>query len=198
MDLVDCASARHTNVRCVDLPNREVASGLFKEYLDSSDSQVPNILHPSLVQATIDNVYNQLQQGHKINLGSAALILSICAAGAIYWDSEFSSRFNLHSEDDAAAQCVVWRNAAWDLLDQAQRAALHSLDAVQARIVLAELLYNMEGTTSRYRYVQSCARAVAYELRLHLVDLPGNSSADTSILREMQRRLWWHIVSTDW
>lgn len=166
--------------------------------MNNSDSQVPNILHPSSVHAAIGNVYGQLEKGHRVNLGSAGLILSICAAGAFFWDEAFPSSFKFQSQDDAAGQCIVWRNTAWDLLDQAQRAASHCVDAVQARIVLADLLYNMEGTTSRYRYIQSCARAVAYELRLHLVDLPSNNSADTLVSREMKRRLWWHIACTDW
>lgn len=191
-------SVRQTDVRIVDLPSQEDALEFFVVYLNSSDSQVPNILHPSSVQASIVDVYSHLQQGQKTNLGSAGLILSICAAGALLWEEGFSSRFNSLSNDNAATQCIVWRTAAWDLLDEAQRVGLRSLEAVQARLVLAEILYNMEGTTSRYRHVQSCARTAAYELRLHLVDLPGNISADTPFLREMKRRLWWHIASNDW
>lgn len=189
---------RHTDVQVVEIPTREDALEFFLVYLNNSDSQVPNILHRSSVQVSIVDVYSHLQQGHKINLGSAGLILSICAAGALLWEEGFSSRFSFLSDDNAATQCIVWRTATWDLLDQAQRIGLHSLEAIQARLILAEILYNMEGTTSRYRYVQSCARTAAYELRLHLVDLPGNMSADTPFLREMKRRIWWHIASNDW
>lgn len=146
----------------------------------------------------IGDVYTQIRQGHRIDLGSAALILSLCAASAFFWDEDFPSRVNFLSEGIAATQSLVWRSAAWDLLDQAQRAASNSLEAIQARLILADLLYNNEGTTSRYRYVQSCARAAAYELKLHLIDLPGNSSTDTPVLREMKRRLWWYVASTDW
>lgn len=155
-------------------------------------------MHPPLVQAMIEDVYTQLRQGHKISLGSAALILSISAASACVWDDDFPPSYNFASEVDAAAQCVVWRCAAWDLLDQAQRASLNSVDAIQARLILADVLYNIEGTTSRFRYIQSCARAAAYEIRLHLTDLPGNTSTDTPVLREMKRRLWWYIAATDW
>lgn len=190
--------SRLTDIRIIDLPGREDTLELFAVYVNSSDSQVPNILHPSSVQNTIADVYSHLQQGHKISLGSAGLILSLCAAGALLWEEGFSSRLNLLSEDNAVTQCILWRNAAWDLLDQAQRAASHSLEAVQSRLVIADILYNMEGTTSRYRYVQACARAAAYELRLHTIDLPGNISADTPFLREIKRRIWWHIASNDW
>lgn len=194
----DFTSTRSPDVRIIDLPSREDTLELFAIYVNSSDSQVPNILHPSSVQYTIADVYSHLQQAHKISLGSAGLILTLCAAGALLWEEGISSRFNLLSEDNAITQCILWRNAAWDLLDQTQRAASHSLEAIQARLVIADILYNMEGTTSRYRYVQACARAAAYELRLHTIDLPGNISADTPFLREMKRRIWWHIASNDW
>lgn len=56
----------------------------------------------------------------------------------------------------------------------------------------------MEGTTARFRYLHSCARAAAYELKLHLIDFPGLDSTDGLILREMKRRIWWYLVGTDW
>lgn len=192
------AGARHTNIRCIDLPSHEDAVSLFKDYIDSSDFHVANILHAPLVEAMVDDVYTRLRQGHCTDPGSAALILSLCAASAFFWDEASQSRFNFLSEDNAAAQSLVWRSAAWDLLDQAQRAASHSLDGIQARLLLADLLYNIEGTTSRYRYIHSCARAAAYELRLHLIDLPGSSLTDTPDLLELKRRIWWYIASTDW
>lgn len=190
------------------MPTREDAQILFQDYVDNSYFQIANVLHLPYIQSTIDQVYQQLRQGHKVDLGSAALILSFCAASAFFWDQGFPTKFNFPSNDDdddnaaaaAAAQCHLWRGAAWDLLDQAQRSACHSLDAIQGRMILADLLHNLEGITSRFRQLHSCARTSAYELRLHLVDLPGHHHhlTDNPFLREIKRRIWWHLVATDW
>lgn len=191
---------RSASHRCVDLPSREEAVALFQDYLDNSDFRFGNVMHAPSVQAMIGEVYARLRQGHRVDLGSAALILSVCAASAFFWDGdrEVPAHFSFGSEDHAAAQSHAWRAVAWDLLDQAQRAAAHSLDALQARLVLADVVYNLEGTTSRFRYVHACARSMAYELKLHVVDLPGRETTDGPFLREMKRRLWWFIAATDW
>ncbi|KAG6353761.1 hypothetical protein INS49_005239 [Diaporthe citri] len=168
------------------------------DYLDNTDFHVVNFIHYPTAQATIAKMYTQLRQGEKVNLASVAFVLSFCAATAFFWDQEFPCGFSFLSEENAAAYSQVWRASAFDLLDQSQRAALNSLDAIIGRLILADLIYNMEGTSSRFRYIQSGARAAAYEMGLHLIDLPGHEDGDTSIYREMKRRVWWYLASTDW
>lgn len=146
----------------------------------------------------IHKLYTQLRRGQAIDLGSAALILSFCAVSAFFWDKNFPSTLSFLAEDKAAAQSYAWRGAAFDLLDQCQQTALKSLDAIHARMVLADLIYAIEGTSSRFRYIHSEARAAAYELGLHVVDLPGNESYDSEVLRETKRRTWWYLATTDW
>lgn len=192
------SSLQNSPPRCIDVPSREVALALFKDYLDNTDFHVVNLIHYPTTQTMIQKLYTQLRQGEKVNLVSVAFVLSFCAASAFFWDQECPSVFNFRSEGNAAAHSHTWRASAFDLLDQSQRAALNSLDAIHARLVLADLVYNMEGTSSRFRYIQSGARAAAYEMGLHLIDLPGHENGDTSLCREMKRRVWWYLVSTDW
>ncbi|PSR78117.1 hypothetical protein BD289DRAFT_129978 [Coniella lustricola] len=192
-------TARQTYVRHVDLPSRDDALALLDDYLDNSDYYVANILHPASVRATVDAVYTRLlRQGQKVDLGAAAFILCFCAAAAFFWDSDCPAQCNFTSEDHAAAQSQAWRVTAWDLIDQAQRSACNTLEMIQARLVLADLLYNVEGMTPRFRYIHSCARTAAYEAKLHLVDYPASRSADTAIMKERKRRIWWYIAGTDW
>ncbi|KAF3766690.1 hypothetical protein M406DRAFT_53242, partial [Cryphonectria parasitica EP155] len=191
-------SRRHTSVRSIDLPSKEDALALFRDYLENSDFHVANILHPPTVQAMVVDVYTQLRRGQKVDLGAAAFVLSFCAASAYFWDLDFPAQFNFSSEDSAAAQSHAWKSAAWDLLDQAQRSASNTLHLIQARMILGDLFYNIEGVTSRFRYLHSCARAAAHEMRLHLVDFPGSGPGDSPLLREMKRRVWWYLAATDW
>lgn len=186
------------SVRCIDLPSQDDALALFEDFLVYTRSYNVNNVHGPTVYTMINDLYTQLAQGQTIDLGSAALILSFCAASAFFWDKDCSSAFNFLTEENATAQSHVWRGAAFDLLDQSQRTTLGSLDAIHARLILADLIYNLEGTSSRFRYIHSGARAAAYELGLHVVDLPGNEPGDDEFLREMKRRIWWYLATTDW
>jgi hypothetical protein len=153
------------------------------------------------VQAKIHNAYQQLRQGEKIRLSTAAFVLSFCAASAFFWDREFPSGFEFLSQENAATCSHTWRASAFDLLDQSQRADQdpQPLDIIIARLILADLVYNMEGISARFRYNQSAARAAAYEMGLHLIDLPDRVvDQDTNADRETKRRVWWYLASTDW
>lgn len=185
-------------MRYIDLPSREDAHALFEDYMDNLSFRFGNIMHPPTVQNTIGEVYAQLRQGHRVDHGSAALILSVCATSAFYWDPDGSALFNFSSEEHATAQSHAWRAAAWDVLDQGQRSASLSLDAVQARLVLADILFDLEGTTARFRYNHSCAKATAYELGLHIVDLPGSRTSEDAFTKELKRRIWWSVTGTEW
>ncbi|ROV95207.1 hypothetical protein VMCG_08564 [Cytospora schulzeri] len=189
---------RQPSVRYIDLPSEEDALTLFKDFLVHTRSYNLSNMHSPTAHTMIEDIYTQLNQGHAVDLGSVALVLSFCAASAFFWDKDFQSAFDFLTEDNAAAQSHAWRRAAFDLLDQCQRTALKSLEAIHARLVLADLIYNMEGISSRFRYIQSGARAAAYELGLHVVDLPGNESSDSEFLRETKRRIWWYLATTDW
>lgn len=191
-------SPKRSSPRCIDIPSREDALVLFKDYLENTDFHVVNLIHCPTTQTMIHKLYTQLRQGEKAKVGSVAFVLSFCAASAFFWDQEFPSSFNFLSEENAAERSHAWRAAAFDLLDQSQRAAMDSLEVIVARLILADLIYNMEGTSSRFRYLHSGARAAAYEIGLHLVDLPGHENGDTSLYREMKRRVWWYLASTDW
>lgn len=192
------SSLQHSSLRCIDVPSREDALALFKDYLDNTDFHVVNLINYPTTQTMIQELYTQLRQGEKVNLASVAFVLSFCAASAFFWDQEVPSIFNFRSEESAAAHSHKWRASAFDLLDQSQRAALNSLDAIHARLILADLIYNMEGTSSRFRYIQSGARATAYEMGLHLIDMPSHENGDSDLSREMKRRVWWYLASTDW
>lgn len=159
------------------------------------------------LNASLSAVYTRIAQGQNIGLGSAVHVLGICAAGALFWArrdlSTPTSPGHCHfkSEEDAARRSLDWRTEAWDLLHQSRQltTGVGSLEGVQARMVLADVVYNVEGTTSRYLHLHSCALAAAREMSLHLVDLPGHlGSGEDESVKETKRRMWWHLASTDW
>lgn len=90
------------SVRCIDLPSQEDALALFEDFIVHTHSYNADNLHGPTVHTMIHGLYTQLGQGQAIDLGSAALILSFCAASAFFWDKDFPSTFNFLAEDKAA------------------------------------------------------------------------------------------------
>lgn len=70
-------------------------------------------------------------------------------------------------------------------------------------IVISFVLYNLEGLSTKYRYLVSTAITAARELSLHRIDHQPNAASsetqrDDSIQTEMSRRLWWFLAATEW
>ncbi len=180
------------------LPTQEEALGHFQDYLHHS-SYLLRIVHGPSTQAMITDAYSRLSDGLAADPGTMALLFAICATAAFFWNKAVDHPSRFDSGDDAAEASLAWRSIAWDLTDQSPRAMSASLESVQARMILADLLYNVEGCSARFRYLQSCAVASAHELSLHLVDSPaGGGKEDSPTTREVKRRVWWHLASTDW
>lgn len=185
------------------LPGKQDMLALVDDYI-KDPSHLLHIIHAPSTRALVSDVYTRLSHGQQVRNGEVALILGIAASSAFLWDGHVDANHDFDSHEDAAYRSRVWRKAAWDLLDQSLRATSGSLQDVQARMVLAELIYNMEGCSPRFRCLQSAALAVAREISLHLTDAPDRhrgempDTVEDGLLREIKRRTWWHLVSTDW
>lgn len=176
---------------------------LVEDYINDP-SHLLHIIHAPSTRALVSDVYTRLSHGQQVRNGEVALMLSIAASSAFLWDGRMDVKYTFDSHEDAAYRSRMWRKAAWDLQDQSIRATSGSLQDVHARMVLAELIYNMEGCSPRFRCLQSAALAVAREISLHLIDASDRrhcellDAMEDVTLREIKRRTWWHLASTDW
>ena len=78
----------------------------------------------------------------------------------------------------------------------------HTLETVQAMIVLQFLINHIESFSSRFRTLMAEAVSVSHILGIHMVDAVGNreehDDADAAITREIKRRVWWYLCVMDW
>lgn len=191
---------------CILLPAKEDSLAMFEYFLRTSHC-IPRTIHVPSVQSMISDFYlktfhAQPPDKTTVDVAHAALILSICATTAFFWDRDASPSCQLFvSVDQAAQQADVWLNMAWDLLDQSRRVVGSGcLVEVQAHLILSDLVYNTEGCSTRFRYLHNRALAVSHEISLHLVDAAQvrQGDVDNDPITEVRRRVWWHIASTDW
>ncbi|KAK3356424.1 hypothetical protein B0T25DRAFT_474351 [Lasiosphaeria hispida] len=185
-----------TPQRCVWLPSKDDALTFYEYYLDTAHC-FTRIVHPPSTRMLITDFYSQPvhERDQRPSIGTAALVLSVSATAAFFWNE--ISHYQFRSEKDAVHRSRMWLKATWDLLDQSRQASSDSLEAVQASIILADLIYHTEGCSARFRHLQSYALAAARELHLHLVDVQSPPPED-SLAQEVKRRVWWYLASTDW
>ncbi|KAJ3961582.1 hypothetical protein N0V92_001714 [Colletotrichum tropicale] len=93
----------------------------------------------------IDTFYNTLSEGEDPSAAQAALILSIAATSAFFFNENSKAFSTFASSEDATQAALAWFRSALNILDQSQQITYGCLAEVQARTILAYLIYNFEG-----------------------------------------------------
>ncbi|EXJ85152.1 hypothetical protein A1O3_05827 [Capronia epimyces CBS 606.96] len=187
--------------RCFFLPPKEEADLLMDHYTSYIDA-LQHVIYIPHVRTLMASVYSQLEQGLPAVHSHIALVLSIFASSAVLIAGNAGGGGLQHRFEPSAAYQAskIWANATLEVLDLCRRRASGSLEDAQASIIIGFLLYHMEGFSVRVRFLFTGAVAVARDLCLHRIDMPSNQPSHSSnpIHTEIKRRVWWHIVATDW
>lgn len=177
------------------------AHALLRDFVGNLFHILP-IIHVPATRALVDDFYISLAKNSAMpDPAYAALILAIGATSAFFYAEGSEAHSIFTSADDATQTAMSWFRSALAALEPSQPSAASSggrLAEVQARAILAYLMYNFEGCSARFRFLHSCSLSAAKEISLHLIDSPTSEKDDGVPTREIKRRVWWHIVATDW
>lgn len=168
-----------------------------------------HIIYMPTFRRIIEGVYLAVSRKEPVNTDHAALMLAVFSTVLCYtkWidPSDLTDPIIAEVGEDKESVFMLWFRAALDLIDHSRRALAGSLEIVQACIILLFLDCSLEGLTSRSRAVLAQGLHCAREISLHRLDCPaavrGRASAaspESGIDTEIKRRVWWHIVATDW
>jgi len=187
----------------VTFPIYRIAILLFKSY-ESNVDYLCRIMHKPTVLSLIKSFYIRINQNESILPSQAALLLSIFAIAA-FFHQPFDNSEIVTSKQDAIHLSKVFSRGALDVLDYTRRNTSGTLEDVQATILMSFVTYHLDGFSARGRLLSSAAISIARELRLHRLDADtelSSSENETNVLflieREVKRRVFWHIASTDW
>ncbi|KAL0938125.1 uncharacterized protein CTRU02_207856 [Colletotrichum truncatum] len=175
-----------------------------KEALNFLDDFISNpfhllpIIHVPATRSVINAFYTSLSQGEDPNPAHAALILGIAATSAFFFSGNSEASNTFTSSEEATKTALTWVRSVLNIFEQSPPCTLGCLEEVQARVILSYLVYNFEGCSGRFRFLHSCSVAAAREGSLHIVDSPSLEQQNDAVTREIKRRIWWHIVATDW
>jgi hypothetical protein len=192
----------HQSNTVITFPPFKIATLLFQSYQTHVDHMC-RILHVPTVRALLKSFYIRLDQNGIVPLGQAALFLSIFASAATYYQP-FGESEIATTEADVLSLVRSFSKAALNVLDHSRRTTSGTLEDVQANILMATVIYQLDGFSTRGRLLASTAALLARDLHLHKLDtdygcpMSRDSSVRAMIDREVKRRVIWHIVSQDW
>ncbi|RBR20223.1 hypothetical protein FVER53590_09932 [Fusarium verticillioides] len=189
--------------RHIQLPPKWETMRLFQVYFKYL-GHIQSIIYRPHADTLINNAYDQI-----VNVSATtaprglALILSVIALAAILEPIDGNSATAIPTLKERLALFAAYIRMAMDCLEQHRRRADHTLENVQALILLGFGIHHTETFSPRYRVLIAEAIAVSHSLGLHVVDRvsarPGQSRVDADpITQEIKRRVWWYLVATDW
>lgn len=159
----------------------------------------PTIHVPTLL-VCMQTIYTSIQEQKPVALDELLLFLCMIASvtHASCLGDDVSRLFESHP-GGAHSRCATWIDAAFAISDEVMRRGLTGIVCLQAHTILTKVSCYMEGNSVRNRSLVSTSIAMARELGIHRVDLPGEKLGINSPMEiEMARRLWWDNTTLDW
>lgn len=195
-------NTNQTNGIVVLFPTFKAANLLFRSF-ESHLDQMCSIVHIPTTRILVRTLCLKLSQGEPVPHGQVALLLSIFALSAFFYQPSENSEVAA-TEQDAVSLSKALCKGALDVLDQSRRNSSESLEDIQAYIIMSLIIFHLDGLSTRGRLMLTTAASIARILRLNRLDAeadnPSRCEPDvcTSIDREVKRRVFWHIATEDW
>ncbi|XXG98040.1 hypothetical protein Hte_004357 [Hypoxylon texense] len=186
----------------VTFPVHRVAVLLFESY-ESRVDHMCRILHTPTVRSLLKAFYVRLSQREPVPLGQTALLLSLFALSAFFY-YPFEGSEVATTERDAVSLSQALSKGALDVLDHSRRNTSGTLEDIQAYILMSFVTFHLDGFSARGRILSTAAASIARDLRLHRLDAADEQIAESEpsvralIDREIKRRVFWHIATSDW
>lgn len=199
--IVEKSAYQNHYERCIFLPDEDVGLQFFDIYMEQLDP-VQHMLHGPTTRRSVKQLYRKLQIGEHVDLNETVLLLTTLTSITSYWGLSENSSSVFASQQTAINVAVLWLRGGLDVLEHVRRTSSASMETVQAGIIIVFLIYHIEGFSPKVRAMMYNTLAAAKDLGMHRTDdaafLPPEQSQLEIVDREMRRRLWWHLASTDW
>lgn len=188
----------------VFLPTYAEAYALLEDYIEHVE-HIHRLIHIPTSRFHLQDMYDALKDGKAVSPARVALYLGIFANSAAR-ATTVADKPSPFTVEESSNFAVLWQHIALDILDKLIRIRTNtpSLEQLQATLVLSHPCNYLEGLSFGFRHLMSSAIIMAREMGIHRLDhsmsiqARRRASSEELVDVEMRRRLWWHIVATDW
>ncbi|KAL4905495.1 hypothetical protein BDW74DRAFT_185040 [Aspergillus multicolor] len=183
------------------LPPLEQGMELFNHFAQCLQPTF-GVLHLPSTRSLVDQVYQVVLNGEEPDLAGLALVYAIFAGAALAWTADFLETLHA-SREEAKTAFSTYSRLALLILDDHQEALPLSTVALEALCTLGHVLAHTDGFSHKVQTLRMRQLLMARTLQIHRLDsakcieerrLKGSNSIET----EVQRRIWWHMVASDW
>ena len=135
-------------------------------------------------------------------LASLLMLFSIFAGAALNWTPQMLKKLNA-TRQAAKGAFTTYVRLAESILDNAQQPVPPSTIALAAISTLAHVSINAEGYSLKGQLLWSRCHFMARVMRIDRLDTARSWEERrrigcNMIEIEIQRRIWWHMVASDW
>ncbi|GAM44018.1 hypothetical protein TCE0_060r19302 [Talaromyces pinophilus] len=161
-------------VRCIWLPQYSDAKILVEKYVQDVD-HIHHIVYTPSLSALLSTAYACLNVPNSATKHGGSfflLFLGIFASATNSWTQSDCDRGLFSTCAEANAQAPLWVKALEDVLDITHRIMGVSIEGIQGVTIAAFVILS--------------------------INHPSNAGSANLERTEMGRRLWWHLVASDW
>ncbi|KAI0875477.1 hypothetical protein GGS24DRAFT_489294 [Hypoxylon argillaceum] len=195
-------SSTSTGRTIITLPTYKTAVILF-DCFEAEVDHMCRVLHLPAVRSLMKTFYIRINQNESILPSHAALLLSLFALSAFFYRPAGNAKV-VTTDNVTTRLSRYWSRGALDVLEYSRRNTSGALEDIQGLILMSYVTYHLDGFSARYRYLLALAVSMARDLGLHRTDADDYATTDRSsslrvlIDNEVKRRVYWHLVASDW
>jgi hypothetical protein len=183
------------------LPPKEQGTILLEHFVDTLHANF-EVLHVPSIRNMLQKIYWNLGRKQLPSMVDLLLLSSIFAGSMLATTSEILERLD-STKEDSTRDFSTYCRLAMSVLDNLDHPLPLSTTALTGAATLAFVLSNSEGPSTRLIGLRSRCLAMARAMQIHRLDTARSREERRQkgcdmIEIEVQRRLWWHMVATDW
>jgi hypothetical protein len=160
------------------------------------------ILHIPSTCALMEQTYQNMLEGEDPSITNLLVLFGIFAGAAFLSTPQLLEKLNCRQAETEAAFSAYNRMAMF-ILDNAHQPVTPSTNALAAITNVAHLLGISGGVSVKLHVQRIRCLSMARAMGVHRLDTAKSREERrlkgcNMIEIEVQRRVWWHLVSTDW
>lgn len=183
-----------------DFPTYNDASELLNQYIKTVDATY-RILHNPTAWNLLRELYMDLGADRTPSATRLSFFLCIFAGSAYVSKTKFQFKtFSLQGHSQIAL-AELWARQAVSLVTEPP--VPPSVEALQTVVSLAHLCTQIEGVSGNMGLLVASGTRMAKAMKIHRLDSQPlrdercKNGADMVDI-EIKRRIWWHMVASDW
>ena len=149
----------------------------------------------------MEDTYQTMLEGQGVDAARLLLLLSIFAGSMLAWTPQLLEKLNT-TPTEAQAAFKVYTRLAISILDHPQPIE-HSTTALAAMATLSHIAGNSDAYPYKLPLIRFRCFSMARALQIHRLDTPKSREQRelkgyNAIEIEVQRRVWWNMLASDW